>query len=95
MTSADLYLTYLRQRFSPENIDEAIERAAYELVVNPAEMQRVVVEHLRFMWQKYLSAEWQRARPVLQQAVRALAQSNLKGIILRRSGPPRHRAGPE
>jgi DNA-binding transcriptional ArsR family regulator len=80
LESADQYLTYLRQRFSEENVDETTERAAFELVNNPVEMQRVVVEHLRFMWQKYLSSEWQRARPMLQQAVRALAQTNLKGL---------------
>jgi DNA-binding transcriptional ArsR family regulator len=82
LTSADFYLTYLRQRFAPENVDELIERSAYELVSNPVELQRVVVEHLRFMWQKFLSAEYQRARPVLQQAVRALMQTNMKGLSM-------------
>ena len=80
LSSADQYLAYLRQRFTAENVDETIERAAYELVSKPVEMQHVVVEHLRSMWQKYLSAEWQRSRPALQQAVRALAQTNLKGL---------------
>jgi DNA-binding transcriptional ArsR family regulator len=80
LSSPDQYLAYLRQRFLSKNVDEKIERAAYALVVNPPEMQRVVVDHLRMMWQKYLAAEWQRVRPVLQQAVRALRQTNWEGL---------------
>jgi DNA-binding transcriptional ArsR family regulator len=80
LTSPEMYLEYLRQRFSEENFDEEIERAAFLLVIDPPEMQRVMVEHLRSMWQKYLAAEWQRMRPVLKQAVRALSQVNFKGL---------------
>jgi ArsR family transcriptional regulator len=80
LSSPELYLGYLRQRFSEENVDEEVERAAYALVINPPEMQRVMVDHLRSMWQKYLASEWQRMRAVLQQAVRALNQFKLKGL---------------
>jgi DNA-binding transcriptional ArsR family regulator len=80
LSSPDMYLQYLRQRFAADNVDEEIERAAYALVIDPPEMQRVIVDHLRSMWQKYLAAEWQRMRPVLKQAVRALGQLNLKGL---------------
>jgi DNA-binding transcriptional ArsR family regulator len=80
LTSPEMYLGYLRQRFSEENVDEEIERAAFALVIDPPEMQRVILDHLRSMWQKYLAAEWQRMRPVLKQAVRALSQIKLKGL---------------
>ena len=80
LTSPELYLGYLRQRFSPANVDEEIERAAFDLVNDPPRMQQVMVDHLRAMWQKYLAAEWRRRRPVLQQAVRALNQISLKGL---------------
>jgi DNA-binding transcriptional ArsR family regulator len=80
LTSPELYLGYLRQRFEEKNVDEEIERAAYELVIDPPHMQQVMVDHLRAMWQKHLAAEWRRRRPVLQQAVRALKQVNLKGL---------------
>ena len=42
-------------------------------------MQRLVVDHLNSMWQKYLSPEWERTRPLLQEAVRAFEQLDYKG----------------
>ncbi len=80
LSSPELYLGYLRQRFAEKNVDEEIERAAYALVIDPPQMQKVIVDHLRAMWQKYLAEEWRRRRPVLQQALRALKQVNLKGL---------------
>jgi DNA-binding transcriptional ArsR family regulator len=80
LSSVENYLVYLHQRFPPENVDEPLERTAYQLVVNPPQMQRVIVDHLRMMWKKYLAAEWQRVRPVLQQALRALSLVNFKGV---------------
>ena len=80
LSSPEQYLVYLRQRFAEKNVDEEVERAAYALVIDPPQMQKVMVDHLRSMWQKYLAAEWRRRRPVLQQAVRALKQVDLKGL---------------
>jgi DNA-binding transcriptional ArsR family regulator len=80
LESADRYLAYLRQHFAEANINEAIERSAYQLVAQPEEMQRVIVDHLSSMWRKYLAPEWQRTRPLLQQALQALEQFNLKGL---------------
>lgn len=80
LTSPEMYLGYLRQRFEEKNVDEEVERAAYALVIDPPQMQKVMVDHLRKMWDKYLAAEWRRRRPVLQQAERALRQINLKGL---------------
>lgn len=80
LTSADAYLAYLRERFPAESVDEPIERAAYELVSQPAEMQRVIVEHFRGMWRKYLSKEWQRSWPILQQALQAVEPIQLGGL---------------
>ena len=78
LASAENYLTYLRQRFCAENVNEQLERQAYEYVMDPPELQRVVVDHLREMWRKYLSAEWGRVRPMLQEAVRAFHQLDWK-----------------
>jgi DNA-binding transcriptional ArsR family regulator len=80
LQSVENYLAYLHQRFPPENVDETVERAAYQLAANPLEMQRVIVEHLRWMWQKYLAAEWQRVKPLLNQALRALSLVNYQGL---------------
>lgn len=78
LQSADHYIAYLRQRFSAEAIDEAMERQAYEYLVNPPEMRRLVVDHLSSMWKKYLAVEWERRRPMLQESMRAFQQLDLQ-----------------
>jgi len=78
LKSEDNYLTYLRQRFNAEIINEETERQAYRYLINPPELQRLIVDHLTSMWQKYLSAEWERRRPMLHDAVRAFQQLDLR-----------------
>jgi DNA-binding transcriptional ArsR family regulator len=68
------FLTFLRQRFSPDNINVAIEAQAYTYVVDPPAMQALIVSHLSHMWDNYLAAEWERVRPMLQDAVRVFRQ---------------------
>lgn len=80
LLSADHYLAFLLQRFPAEKMDVAVERAAYAYVANPAALQRLVVDHLRSMWEKYLAAEWKRVQPMLQKSVQAFHQVNLKGL---------------
>jgi DNA-binding transcriptional ArsR family regulator len=79
LTSPENYLTYLRQRFHPDNVDEAIEREAYRYVMDPPALQKLVVDHLRHMWDRYLSAEWERVRSTLQTVVQAYQKVDLKG----------------
>jgi DNA-binding transcriptional ArsR family regulator len=79
LASEENYLAYLRQRFMPDHIDEKIEREAYRYVMDPPALQRLVVDHLRHMWDHYLSSEWERMRPVLQEIVRAYLKVDFKG----------------
>lgn len=79
LASPEAYLAFLRQRFSPESIDENIERLAYQYVIDPPALQRLVVDHLSGMWEKYLDAEWERVRPMLEQVVQAFRKVDLKG----------------
>lgn len=79
LASPENYLAFLMQRFKPEHIDEQIERQAYEYLQNPPALQRLVVDHLGSMWDKYLAAEWERVRPMLQQIVQAYRKLDLKG----------------
>jgi DNA-binding transcriptional ArsR family regulator len=71
------FLTFLRSRFSEEQIDEPIERQAYELLTKPDEMQSVVVEHLRSMWEKFLQQEWKRNEPLIEETVHAFGSLDL------------------
>ncbi len=79
LESDEQYLTYLRQRFWPEHVNEPVEQQAYELVSNPPAMKRLIIGHLSNMWQKYLAAEWDRVSPMLQESVRAFQQVNFRG----------------
>lgn len=76
LQSAENYMTFLRQRFGPESVDEEVERQAFDLLLNPPELQRLIVDHLSSMWKKYLAREWERRRPMLQESVRAFQQLN-------------------
>jgi DNA-binding transcriptional ArsR family regulator len=82
LESVDQYLAYLRQRFWAANVDEPLERKAFKFVSDPPAMQQLIVEHLRSMWQKHLSAEWERVRPMLLESVRAFRHMNLHGMTL-------------
>lgn len=76
LESVDNYLEFLRQRFTPEHLDDDLESEAYSLVVDPPAMKRLIVSHLREMWDTYLEAEWQRIVPMLLDAVAAFEQVN-------------------
>ena len=72
LASTDTFLAFLRERF--EHVDPAIESKAYSYILEPPALQDLVVTHLRHMWDTYLAAEWERVRPMLQDAVDAFRQ---------------------
>jgi ArsR family transcriptional regulator len=77
--SPEAYLDFLRQRFEPKYVDEDLERQAFHHLQNPQEMHRLVTSHLRHMWQKYLSPEWEHLRPALISSLRLMQQVPLDG----------------
>ena len=74
LSSVDSFLAFLGERFSAENFDRALESQAYAYIIDPPEMQSLVVNHFRSMWDNYLQAEWERVKPMLQDAVTAFEQ---------------------
>jgi DNA-binding transcriptional ArsR family regulator len=86
LASPESYIAYLRQRFMPDSIDEETEREAYRYVMDPPALQKLVVEHLRHMWKRYLSEEWDHVRPTLQAVVRAYRKVDLKGKSVMEAG---------
>lgn len=63
--------------------DEAIWNLRYDYLLNPEQMKRDSVEHLRYMWDTCLKAEWKRTKGTLQEAVEAFSQvdfSNMTGF---------------
>lgn len=74
LSSVDSFLTFLQERFSTEHVDPSLESQAYAYIIDPPAMQVLIVHHFRSMWEKYLEAEWERVKPMLQDAVAAFTQ---------------------
>jgi len=74
LEDVDLYLAYLRRRFSEELIDERVERQVHAWMGAPRFMQEVVIDHLRTMWEEHLADGWQRNLPLLEECVAAFGQ---------------------
>jgi len=80
LESVDSYLSFLRERFGADNIDEHLESQAYVYVVDPLAMQNLIVTHLRKMWNRFLAPEWERIRPMLQDTVAAFRQVDFSNM---------------
>lgn len=80
LSSPEAYLEYLYGRFPDVVIDDAIEREAYALMIDPPRMQQVIVNHLGEMWQTILKPEWGRIQPMLQASVDAFNEIDLAGM---------------
>jgi DNA-binding transcriptional ArsR family regulator len=76
LASADAYLAFLRERFPPENIDEAIEVETYHLILDPPRMQELIISHLREMW-RIFAPEWEQVKPMLLESISAFQQLDL------------------
>jgi DNA-binding transcriptional ArsR family regulator len=74
LSDVEAYLEFLRERFSPEYIDEDLESQAYSYIVDPPAMQELIVSHLQHMWDAYLADEWSKVKPMLTDAVMAFEQ---------------------
>jgi DNA-binding transcriptional ArsR family regulator len=80
LSSFDSYLAFQEEHFQPDNIEADLEAQAYVYVKDPPAMKDLIVNHLRWMWEKYLSAEWTRVRPMLRESVRAFQQVDLSAM---------------
>lgn len=76
LESPEVFLATLRQRFDESHIYPEIETEAYSYLIDPPAMQKLIVEHLRYMWEEYLAAEWERKQPILMDAVRAFRETD-------------------
>ena len=80
LADLDFFLDYLRSKFAEESIDIKIESRAFELLNEPSQMKNEIVTHLRFMWEEYYQAEWDRIRPMLADAVMAFEEIDFSGM---------------
>ncbi len=69
--SEDKYIEFLKEKFPKSKIDEDLERWAYGYVIDPPAMKELIVNHLQYYWDEFLSDEWNRVLPTLEKAVNA------------------------
>jgi ArsR family transcriptional regulator len=74
LSSAGNYVDFLKSRFGDDGVDEDVETRAHEYVIDPAALKQLVTGHIRWFWRNYLQAEWNRVRPMLEEAARAFNQ---------------------
>jgi DNA-binding transcriptional ArsR family regulator len=77
LSSPESYVSFLIERFSEKMVEVDLETRAYEYVIDPPAMQKLIVEYLRWFWDEYLSQEWARTEPILRESVKAFQHANL------------------
>lgn len=80
LADVDFFLDYIEKKFTKVGIDRDVESRAFELLNDPPEMQKQVSSHLKFMWDEYFKEEWQRIRPMLEDAVMAFEQVDFRDM---------------
>jgi DNA-binding transcriptional ArsR family regulator len=81
LAEPDLYLNFLKKR-SREECDIEVEQASLALLQDPPRLQTLLIEHLQWLWENEVAAEWERVRPLLQESVDAFAGVNLTGLTI-------------
>jgi DNA-binding transcriptional ArsR family regulator len=78
LASVDTYIGFLQQHF--HSIDVQIETEAHALMNDLPAMHQLMVSHLREMWDAHAAAEWERAKPMLNEAVGAFQRLDLSRL---------------
>lgn len=90
LASFDHYRAYVDARFDlaadaeekeipPPDLD-ALLHAVYALLTDPPALQSALVEHLHWLWETHIAAEWVRVEPGLRRTVSTLAAIDLTGL---------------
>lgn len=66
----ETYIRFLLERH-PDDTDVELEREANDYFTDPPRMHALILYHLQTMWREVLQPEWNRVRPLLQEAVSA------------------------
>lgn len=76
LSSAEAYVNFLVDHFGRDLVEEDLETKAYEYVIDPPAMRKLIVDHLRWFWGEYMSLEWARTEPMLRESVKAFQNAN-------------------
>jgi DNA-binding transcriptional ArsR family regulator len=80
LSSAEAYVNFLVEHFSRDLVEEDLETKAFEYVVDPPAMRKLIVDHLRWFWDEYMSIEWARTEPMLRESVKAFQNANFDNM---------------
>lgn len=85
LQDVEAFFHYLRayhanKKHEEHQLDLDLYREVHALLNDPPGMQRLVVEHLRLMWDTVLEPEWQRNLPELTQIVAAHGERDYLGL---------------
>ncbi|HET6261727.1 MAG TPA: metalloregulator ArsR/SmtB family transcription factor [Chloroflexia bacterium] len=85
LTDVEAFLDYLRGYFANKGheehlLDMDLYREVHALLNDPPGMQRLIVDHMRMMWETVLEPEWRRVLPELSQTVAAHAERDYQGL---------------
>jgi DNA-binding transcriptional ArsR family regulator len=82
----DTFLSRMEQHYTHKKAEKGskFDLEFYEEVhcwlSDPVKMQQKIVEHLTYMWDNYLAAEWRRARPMIEESVEAFQELDYNGL---------------
>jgi DNA-binding transcriptional ArsR family regulator len=74
------FLEYLETKFGSKFVFPEIESKAFELLNAPEKMKQTIIGHLRFMWDEYYQDEWNRIKPMLEDAVIAFEEIDFSAM---------------
>lgn len=83
----DAFLNAVESQWGPHYAEKGLKldldlyADMHDMLANPPAMSELVVEHLRYMWDEYLEAEWQRNLPSLQESVNAFQTIDFSGQV--------------
>jgi DNA-binding transcriptional ArsR family regulator len=74
LSNFETFIEYLKGKFKAEAIDLDVERESFRLLSSPGEMKSTIVDHFRVMWEEYLSKEWDRVLPRIEDSLTAFRE---------------------
>lgn len=73
----DTYRRRVERTYPAAAFDSELLHEAHGLLNDPPRMHAFIVEHIRWLWESFLHAEWQRAEPMLRGMVEELDRRGL------------------
>lgn len=83
LASPESYAAFLQQVYADKqdkgiDDEEALWRANYGYLTQPAQLRQLMVDFMSMAWDKYLAVEWQRTEPMLQESATAYSQLSFR-----------------